>query len=90
MTRPKRFATPTGCWKCELSEPLSDTHILLIDCTDEKGLVPEFMRRVQTPHEPVEVSSSDAPVHQRVLTGAAAAPARVAQMNANAAKLSGA
>ena len=38
--------------------------------TDEKGLLPEFARRVQSPHPPVEVPSSQAPVHQVVLTGA--------------------
>ncbi|MCC6474940.1 MAG: UbiD family decarboxylase [Burkholderiales bacterium] len=37
--------------------------------TDARGLVPEFMRRVRSPHAPLEVSSAQAPVHQVVLSG---------------------
>jgi UbiD family decarboxylase len=38
--------------------------------TTEQGLLAEILKRVATPIPPVEVSSSRAPVHQIVLTGA--------------------
>ncbi len=37
--------------------------------TTERELVHEYMRRLSTPQKTVEISSSDAPVHQRILTG---------------------
>jgi 2,5-furandicarboxylate decarboxylase 1 len=37
--------------------------------TDEKGLLPEFMKRAHTPHPVVHVDSKDAPVHQVVIQG---------------------
>jgi 2,5-furandicarboxylate decarboxylase 1 len=36
---------------------------------DEKGLLPEFMKRAHTPHPVVDVASKDAPVHQVVIKG---------------------
>jgi len=36
---------------------------------DERGLLPEFQRRLRTPQSVVEVNSKEAPVHQQVFTG---------------------
>jgi 2,5-furandicarboxylate decarboxylase 1 len=36
---------------------------------DESALLPEYQKRLQRPQQVVEVSSSEAPVHQIVLTG---------------------